>query len=458
MGGIPYPRTNQPRTGRGGYRPAPRPMPTPAARMPVQLPPPAVPAGAMAGMRLAGRLVPWLGLALLLYELWQLMQWKRANGANSGFDENSCCGDQSPQNPADAWMAFYEQGPQPSNCGNFCFANDLPVTMLQPHPSTNGYRVAWARPRNQNFMIVSRGKTYNRSVGAVERPNPFVWNLPLDVPLPRNDPRPWVAPLIDPFSKPIEQPEPDAGPLPYHLLPYRVANPFRSPHEQPQRGYEVPTPYRVPAPVGEKRVATRGEIWLEPVGDPGVAPARQPLPVPAVHPAALPYPFLAPSMPGVPGIGITIEPSGRLAIVPPPALPPLPRPPGRGVVEKKVKAIGAGVTWRIANHVTESRDFVRELWKGLDPKWRNQQNPDLWRIKGWKPLPRGPRTAIPTMQDMMDQIYRGVREGKMDWNKALDNLVENHYSDKFWGRLGRELGKASKRSRRPVGYGAGPLM
>src|SRR5690606_37583955 len=53
---------------------------------------------------------------------------------------------------------------------------------------------------------------------------------------------PPMVPAVDPIQAPIEQPVP-AGypqPLPRRSIPARVRNPWRSPTEQSQFGYEIP--------------------------------------------------------------------------------------------------------------------------------------------------------------------------------------------------------------------------
>lgn len=431
---IPYPKRNPASPRGGGYRPAPRPMPTPGARMPLQQLPVSVPPGAGAGLRLAGRLVPWLGLALLAYELYELYHYLRQPGTNAGFNGVSCCADQS-QPPGDTLAVIYPNVGGAANCGNGCATNFHNKSDLVPKGNQNSYRVAWYHDWAGNpgvTIVVSKGVAYTRQAGYGGAIAPFVYPHVREVPDPWESPAPWVAPVVDPFSLPIEAPGPDVGPLPYWALPYRAPNPYRSPYEQPQRG---PAPAQRPVPV---------EV---PANSPWVLPAT--------------VPVVAPSVPGVAGPTIVADPRTGVSVVPPPAIPLLPHPPGPGVWEEKRKQRKGGATWRLTNAVTETRDFVREVWKGLDPSWRAKQNPDLWRIKGWKPLPAGPRTSIPTVQKMLQDISEGVREGKMDWDKALTNLVENQAGDWFWGKVGKAEAQASRRGvgrssigmNRPIGLG-----
>lgn len=57
-------------------------------------------------------------------------------------------------------------------------------------------------------------------------------------------PYPGLDPLILPIGVPTTWPQP----VPYHLIPGWRQNPWRSPREQPQRGYDVPGRIQLPRP------------------------------------------------------------------------------------------------------------------------------------------------------------------------------------------------------------------
>lgn len=444
---IPYPRQNPSRAPGRGYRPPARPMPTPNARTPLL--PVAVPPGAGLGLKMAGRLVPLLGLALLAYDLYQLYKWYQGRGVNIDYSKfiQSCTGGGT----------HFSHGTI-FNCGDTFISNGAPGhSAYLGWPNSyygNKYDsdASWVLPGYEFWKLtdiltpIGPQATPDSVVVTYGSPQEYAAPTPEEIPAIS----PWIAPVIDPFSTPIQQPMPEMPQLPYWALPLRVPNPWRSPHEQPQRGYIAPTPLEVPNenPWPSPAVAPNPARWLAPVT----------------------VPPLMPSAPGVPGPTITISPKGEVKMEPPPAKPPTPKPPGKGVVETKQAVKGANTVWKLANANTEARDFIREVWKGIDPRWRAQKNPQLWRIKGWKPRGgtgskfAGPKTSLPTIQKMAKDIYDAALDGKMDWNKALDNVIKDQLQDYFYGKMGRKAAEGNRKvqtgpygTRRPTGWGSGPL-
>lgn len=384
-------------------------------------------------MRLAGRMFPLGAIGLAAYDSWQLYQWFQ-NRITPGNVATPLCVTPFTHGGA-AWMkGATALAPE---CGL-----DIGVTSQWTgiDPSRPGFEVGEQFPADARVTVREH---YAWPAGSRKLAPARPAFQPARVPEvdPHVDPLPWIAPAIDPFSNPVSNPAPDTPQLPYWALPYRVPNPFRSPTEQPQRG-----------PVPESRPA----------------PLRDPLAFP-----------LEIGQPGVAGRTFVIESGKGLQVLNAPASPPNPRPPGRGEVEAKQAVKFAGLVWRVANITTETRDFIREVWRGIDRRQRLKDNPE-WAAK--VRLPKGHvrifREPVPPLQDMMRDIARhgldtnvpvvsskgkplldeyGKPRMVMDWGKAIDNVIMNEITDYIYGQFGRQLGKASRRSRRPVGYGAGPI-
>lgn len=226
---------------------------------------------------------------------------------------------------------------------------------------------------------------------------------------------------------------------------------------------------------------------------PTVYPEALPIGQPAGVPAPVPYPYI-PSRP-VPGYGG--EPSrGNGAPAPAPRSEVTTvhgrpsgqtrheqRPPRRGEKERKVR-FARGVGWSavraLLGAVTEGTDMLMCLHGALPGKLRakpvwvpNEARPPgnpsqkprkraasrdgyawRWRPEGWS-WEKGYYRA-PTVQESAMAVYRGIND--LDIGDALICNLANQIEDEIIGRAGSALGKASRGSGRPLGYGSGPVL
>lgn len=499
MAGIPYPKPNQPRGGPSGFRYGPSPnVDRPVNRpVPRPIPPTGSPWQQLPHWaRFGGRLMPVLSLAILAYDLWRLYGWLKGRavdidktvftegctGGGTHFTHGTItpCGGEELTNPPRTHAAY--QG-YPFSYYGFEYSRSPPeIAPLE-------------------FWLLKSALTPSPQA----TPDSVRVTHPQPHPAPEAEPM-WWLPMTTPFANPVQQPAPDMPPLPYDAIPGREPNPWLSPHEQSQRGYEVPEAWPTTSaahPLGwftptfiraVPSSALRSLPAVE-LANPWVQPQRQAeleraiqrelerqarpelerVPVSDIRPLPsepgtwlIPWPvpadFPLQVSEGGPQPGLAITSKGVTVLPPARALPARPK----GVeVKKSVKTV-AGVVWKITNAQTESRDFIREIWKALDTDFRMRENPDLWRVPGWFPKKFGPRQSLPPVNKMLNDIGKGMRtigknshkenyRGVLDLDKAVNNVIENQISDYFFGRLGRELGKASKLSRRPIGYGAGEI-
>lgn len=183
-------------------------------------------------------------------------------------------------------------------------------------------------------------------------------------------PLPVVTPMMDPMSAPMFRPLGAPEPVPWSMLPYRRVNPYRSPTERHDFGYQPWTgtwrrPYR----------------WYMGVGSrpgPGMRPSPRP------------------------------RPGGR----PKPGVGPLPKPPGPGKHERKsTLRRGMMAALNAARTATEAIDAIDAVFEALPAKYR----------KGAK-----------TPQEKLYRIWKHYKH--LDMNKVVLNLVANHLIDKVVGR------------------------
>lgn len=146
------------------------------------------------------------------------------------------------------------------------------------------------------------------------------------------------------------------------------------------------------------------------------------------------------------------------------SFPPVtPQPPGKGRKEVKLQAVGrlAGLGWAAANIASELVDFIQALNKGLPPAlrakpvWVSGGSEWNWTrgLSGQWHKEKGYYRA-PTPQEVASNIYD--HWDQMNWGTALGAVAQNEVQDRLFGTLGRYMKKASVRSGRPIGYGAGP--
>lgn len=186
-------------------------------------------------------------------------------------------------------------------------------------------------------------------------------------------PEPGFDRTVDPLETPIQSPVVDPVPIPYPLIPGRQPNPWRSPTEQTQRGYDL---------------APRASDY--------------PLPGPNVRP------------------GQAVK-----------------RPPGKKEKESKL-LLGphpASVIGRAISAVSEFGDFIDSLHKALPRKYRSKRRGRYWEGQA---------------------VYRHL--DKVDWAKAIKNLIENEAEDRFFGSIGRLNAKANRARNATGGTALGPAL
>lgn len=138
----------------------------------------------------------------------------------------------------------------------------------------------------------------------------------------------------------------------------------------------------------------------------------------------------------------------------------------------------ARVIWTIANVVTEATDFVKAMWDALPQSYRSKPKFKKKSIRS--------KGNFPDFQIMVSDIYNflqyaepglmeayyrdeeilqfyheyGPGTGVMEayFNEALTGLIVNQIKDYVFGKIGQQVGKASAKDRRPIGYAAGPAL
>lgn len=197
------------------------------------------------------------------------------------------------------------------------------------------------------------------------------------------------------------------------------------------------------------------EVWPVPALDPLALPVYSPTPErhprwrrrPAMRPDwGVNNPWRSPTESTTRG-----EPSNR-----PNAPPQFPRPPRAGEREVKraiVAVTGQSLPGKAMNIGTETEDFVSAIWKAIDKSGRSKASRQQYVAGGI-----GRREKLPTMQNMLRDIWNNARSGKLNWSKALDNLIENQFEDYAFGRIGQVAAKANRARNVPGGVQMGPVF
>lgn len=205
----------------------------------------------------------------------------------------------------------------------------------------------------------------------------------------------WVHPMAHPPGG-----RANVQPMPYGLIPFADVNPFLSVLEQDQRGNAPPgaPPYVYPgAPASGDMVTTFS--------------------------------------PGYPPYSIWRSPD-------------VPRPAEKGVKERKIiHGIVKGSALGLAiGAVTESLDAIHEIWKAL-PKNRKTGYYELhYRDKKTGEIKTYWKYRHPaSVSDKMRDIVAGFED--IDMAKAGSNLVDNAIEDAIYGTIGRVAQKARRKAR-----------
>lgn len=192
---------------------------------------------------------------------------------------------------------------------------------------------------------------------------------------------------------------------------------------------------------------------LDPMQLPVARPVTQPRPLPRPARVMPPNPFRSPHeqpqrgpqpasraapAPISRGTITVIEPGVRPATR---ALPPRAnKPPEKGKKEVKLKTGAAGLIAKIVNAATESADLIDAIYKGLPRKIRGKA---YWAGEATTPIERA------------KLIYENF--DKIEWGRAVYEIVANQLEDRAFGRLGRIGAKANQaRSQFSMSTGGGP--
>ena len=222
----------------------------------------------------------------------------------------------------------------------------------------------WERPSD---LKAASHAAWGRPKGTYPDPSPSPrWASTLSQPAVR----PGINPAIDPFALPINQPVPDRKALPWRLTPYLQPNPWRSPHEQTQRG---------PQPAANA--------------------------APKVHPR------------------IDIDISGRVRVDPTPR-PHQRRKPPPNVRERKVDMRVGGVAAAVIGFTTEGLDFINAVYKALPDqykpgyyfvrgKWVKRWNASQWQRmnalwRHWDKVDIGQAINEVAKNQIEDKIFGGI--------------------------------------------------
>jgi hypothetical protein len=275
--------------------------------------------------------------------------------------------------------------------------------------------------------IANRGSTAGQYVktGPYQSGHPMpVWQKARAPSYARSDSR--VQPLViaDPFLHPIGVPVATPKPLPYEVVPHRSPNPGRAPSERTESGYSTP----------------RLGIGVGTVLD--TAPGVRPRTPGAQHDPTTRTPTVIETAPGV-----------RPRPGPPPPAHQAKRP-GKRTKEKKLIMGLTGKVAKVVNIFTEGADLVEALHKALPKKYQAKRNTvvDPKTGKTFTVPPRPDQQAL--------AMYRN--SDKMDWAKALGNVIKMEAGDRFAGSIGKATAKANRKASNATGIriqiGLGPAL
>lgn len=383
-----------PSFGRSGVRrvvPASTRAPLPRVPRLPPLPPGAGNAarGLAGAARVAGRLLPWLGLALTAYELWRWWQ-SQSNYPNltNWVREGECATTPGYDGTPYKWSNH--------GTGNACPGS---FRLATPFPSSPfvGQRIGYGKwkdsfPSQPNNVWE---EVHYRYVGPT---NPDAPNMNPAPQPPFNEPVP--LPPQDPAVKP--------SPLEIPTVPGWV--PWIDPGALPPLAPQ-PAPWMPPMPAIPSRP---GQV--SPPGQEGNEPgARLRRRLPRRRNETEEGVSLDPRR------GVRRQPGQRHAHRPP--------PPG----EKETKLIGQippGLLKKVLGEFTEFVDFVNCLRKGL---------------------PDGGSRRVHTIQDALQELWN--RAGEIDFAKAAAACIQNEIEDYFYGRVGRVQARVNRRLNLTAGLG-----
>jgi len=347
--------------------------------------------------RYAIRAIPYIGIAVTAYDVYNLAKpfwtisppgpdeyphgglWKRTYGPFY-YTDGSGYGNAKPLMHATAIYTAPITGQAIS--GVQPIATPVPASRNQ----TGLWRERWISVGGSGYYRYAHHSSWVRvgHVSGADNVQSVVSEAPI-APLPE-----WV----DPFSRtPGARPVP--GATPYRLIPYQGMNPYRSPHEQTQRGNAPPAAAR--------RWGT-----------------------PPMYPVEI--------------VNVISTPGGPTGVY---QRPSKPKPPRKGELQRKFDPGGRfrpGLNL-VVGGVTETLDVVNALWKAL-PK----ENKTGYYLRHYKDEKTGevktymkylhPASQADKLRDLAQGFF------KLDGEKAVSNLIDNQIEDAAFGRLGNALKKA----------------
>lgn len=482
------------------YRPASRPLRVPstaplsragnAARVPGSFPglTPANTNAAVGGfgraLPIAGRLLPLIGYALLLWELWKLyndfLAFQNAVGLASGWQRTRthCGGAEDwfgPNNLPDGFCNL-----NTSNPGVTCPDLSAEVGIIGAHSGVTSYACLGPDPVFTTRVNYRPSFGYQRLSGTEPWRNPDEVSpgiLPTPARAPIN-PLPAIIPQVLPEAAPAPgTPQPEPAPVPYNFVPWL---PTESPVHSPIRGPSRPVrprrnPYRVPRPVRRPtRRPTPNRRPHYPDRIPRPAPTEPPLTEPRRDPWFIPFPEIPPLADDDLGVEPSPETTPEPIPAPSPELVPssnvefLPgrkprvrrgfhrlRRPGKRTREKKI-FFGTSREYFVVrgiNSATEYCDFVDALYDALPQEIRDRVEADRGKLPEW--FHRSPGMNVPC-HVKAQAVWENLNA--LDGHKALTNLALNQVIDFVFGRAGKAAGEVGRAIGAPVGLGTGPAL
>lgn len=345
--------------------------------------------------KLALRAVPYVGTALLAYELYELYQ------SYPG-------GEPKPELPNIPGYTIDHQCPglggrlYPSYgyvCGSLAISN---VRCISTYPDYLyfSYRSSGSSDLACDKAFYSQGGVRMKKIVGAPVYGPVTidpatdgWPQVWTVVQPYRDYRTGrpVSPVVfDPMLLPIGQPVPSPAPLPWRAIPERRPNPYRV--DQPTSGYYPP----------------------------GEEPARPPESVPDVV-----------AEPG----GVYHQPPSHQY-----------RPPGPREKERKARVRLPAGFLRVVSEATEYLDYLDALYDALDRQYKVR-------------FPSGRIKKVPTPQEKARALYYAFDKVDGAYLKrALKNLLTNEIEDRLIGAASQKASRINRYLGRPVGIQTGPAL
>lgn len=305
-------------------------------------------------------------------------------------------------------------------------------------PDANIHQIVYARitgttvKRATHIRVVWRPQGTSPSpVPAIVSPYPRVVTAP--------NPRTWVETAF-PDMVPPGSPQATPQPVPYRIRPHRK-NTDKA--QERKAGYQVPGHGRstnpgldaVPGQTTSPRPGTRPGVTPRPgVTDPVTSPT------PGTTPGVGTPPVTRPAEPGTEVV--TDVTHGRTNTYTRPSTHRAGRPGKRKSETKLVLQAKGGIS-AVMNVVTEGADFVNAIHKALPRKY---QAP---RVQQTDPRTGRKYTSQPNILDKAAHVVR--HRAHMDWGKAVGEVIKNQAEDRFFGQLGKMMGKANRAAYKKTG-------